>query len=354
LQPPGGAPRPPLKHKFFSTIISIGRAFPGVQAPPQETRLIPHHFHLIWIGRNFPFVNRLAVESLLQTNPGAQITIHFQDPPDNADWKALHAKVAFKEIDLPALLAGLPASMSSVAPVLEKISSGYPAGRSNILRYLILYREGGIYLDFDTVTVRDYRPLLSLPAFIGEEAVFRYDDDRVAGHFKPGIIHTGALFGMSYYLSFWNSRFLGDSGAVNAFNKLLMRGWSDRKLNNAVLGCEPENAFFAKAIALVPETNPGVKYALGPILMNRTWETEASAHMRRLDSDHFYCIPPSQTFRFFYGPAMTLPESAYTLHWCSSNHKQLASTLTLENLGKASAHPTLFHKLALEVIRKGL
>ncbi|HKP96094.1 MAG TPA: glycosyltransferase, partial [Fibrobacteria bacterium] len=262
--------------------------------------MIPHHFHLIWIGRNFPFVNRLAVESILQTNPGAEITIHFENPPDNADWKALQSKVRFKAIDLPALLASLPASMAQVAPVLEGISSGYLAGRSNILRYLILYREGGIYIDFDTVTMRDYRPLLSHPAFIGEEAVFRYDDDRVSGAFKPGIVPTGILFGLSYYLSYWNCKYLGDSRPVNGVNRALMGLWSDRKLNNAVLGCEPGNPFFARAIALMPRTDPKIKYALGPILMNRTWETDAAVHAHRLGEDHFYFIPPSQTYRFFY------------------------------------------------------
>jgi hypothetical protein len=323
-------------------------------APFPEAALIPHHFHLIWIGRNFPFVNRLAVESILQTNPGARVTIHFENPPDNADWNALRSKVEFKAIHLPELLSALPASMAGVAPVLEGISSGYPAGRSNILRYLILYREGGIYIDFDTVTVRDYRPLLSHPAFIGEEAVFRYDDDRVSGTFKPGIIPHGILFGLSYYLSYWNCKYLGDSRPVNGLNRALMAQWSDRKLNNAVLGGEPGNGFFARAIALVPQTDPKIKYALGPILMNRTWATDAAADMRRLGEDHFYFIPPSQTYRFFYGPAAPLPPEAYSMHWCSSNHKRLAAGLTLENLGKEPENPTLFHKLAHEVIRKGI
>lgn len=316
--------------------------------------MIPHHFHLIWIGRNFPFVNRLAVESILQTNPGAKVTIHFEDPPANADWIALQSKVEFRPISLPDLLSVLPESMSGVAPVVSGISAGYPAGRSNVLRYLILYREGGIYIDFDTVTVRDYRPLLSHPAFIGEEAVFRYDDDRVAGRFPPALIPTGAAWGLSYYGSWANCRWLGDSAIGNTLNRGLMTLWADRKLNNAVLGCVPGNMFFAKALSLVPETDPKIRYALGPILMNRTWGTPAAAHMRRLSEDHFYCIPPSQTFRFFYGPAPELPADAFSLHWCSSNHKQLAGGLTRENLGRHADRPTLFHKLARDVIQKGI
>jgi hypothetical protein len=254
---------------------------------------------------------------------------------------------------MQSLLSDLPASMASVVPVLEQISSGYLAGRSNILRYLILYREGGIYLDFDTITVNDYQPLLQYPAFIGEEAVFRYDDDRVSGKIKLGIVHTGILFGLSYYLSFWNSRYLDNAAIMNSVNALLMRGWSDKKLNNAVLGCEPASPFFAQVISMVPDTDPSIKYALGPILMNKAWTTDAAKNIHRLSSDHFYTIPPSQTFRFFYGPAPTLPKATYSIHWCSSNHKALASNLTLENLGKPSKSPTLFHKLAYEVIHKG-
>lgn len=318
--------------------------------------MIPHHFHLIWIGKRFPFVNRLAVESLRQSNPGARITIHYEDPPGNADWRALGRVTEQRPLDLAGLLGSLPASMSAVIPVLQGISSGYPAGRSNILRYLILYREGGIYLDFDTLTVRDYRPLLAHPAFIGEEAVFKCDDDRVAGRLRPEIVPLGMLFGLSYYLSYWNCRHFGDSEAGNALNRLLMRAWSARKLNNAVLGCESANPFFGRALALVPHTDPGIRYALGPILMNRVWDEggEARASMRRLGAEHFYFIPPSQTYRFFHGPAPELPADTYTLHWCSSNHKDLAAGLTLENLGRPAPSPTLFHKVALEVIRKGL
>ncbi len=294
------------------------------------------------------------MESLLQTNPGAKITIHFQDPPDNADWLELQKKVTFHPIDMQSLLSGLPPSMASVVPVLQGISSGYLAGRSNILRYLILFKEGGIYLDFDTITIRDFKPLLSHPAFIGEEAVFRYDDDRVSGKFKLAIIPTGVLFGLSYALSLWNCRMFGDSYVLNALNRLLMRGWSDKKLNNAVLGCEAGSPFFARVIALVPDTNPTVKYALGPILMNRTWDLAPGQDMHRLDSSYFYNIPPSQTFRFFYGPAATLPHSTFVIHWCSSNHKDLAATLTRDNLGKLSSSPTLFHMLAHKVISQGI
>ena len=72
---------------------------------------------------------------------------------------------------------------------------------------------------------------------------------------------------------------------------------------------KPGNAFFGRAMALVPQTDPRIKYALGPILMNRTWNEggEPPQAMRRLPRIHFYFIPPSQTYRFFYGPSPALP-----------------------------------------------
>jgi len=152
-----------------------------------------------------------------------------------------------------------------------------------------------------------------------------------------------ALFGASYGISYANARWLRNNLPLNALNRSLMRLWSARKLNNALLGSEPGNAFFKKAIALIPETDAGMRFALGPMLMNRVYDTEAKNSVKRLDKDVFYTVPPSQTFRFFYGPAAKLPESAVAIHWCSSNHRKLAPTLTRKVLESSNS---LYARLA--------
>ncbi|HYO96599.1 MAG TPA: glycosyltransferase, partial [Polyangiaceae bacterium] len=43
--------------------------------------------------------------------------------------------------------------------------------RSNILRAAVLYEQGGIYLDLDTVTLSSLRPLLNSPQFLGYEHI---------------------------------------------------------------------------------------------------------------------------------------------------------------------------------------
>lgn len=316
--------------------------------------MIPLRFHFIWIGRSFPFVNRLAVESVLQTNPGAEIIVHFQDPPlQNGDWEALREKVTFRPVDMTELLSGLPTSLQVAAQAVEKVSGTYLAGKSNVIRYLILCREGGIYLDFDTLTLQSFAPLLDAPAFIGEEEVFKCDDDRVAGNYTWDFPLMAALFGLSLGMTQANSRWLENSALFNLGDRFLRKFWSARKLNNAVLGSEPGNPFFIRALELIPETDAGLRYALGPMLMNRIYATPVCKSIRRLNKDVFYAIPPSQTFRFFHGQNQILPPEAMAVHWCSSNHKRLASGLNrmlIENFRK----PCLYFRLSQEILRRGI
>ncbi len=314
--------------------------------------MIPYRFHFIWIGPAFPFAYRLALESAIQENPGAEFVVHFQDPPEkNPDWEALKRKAEFRPIDLAGWIRDLPAALRSAAQALEKISASYPAGKSNVIRYLILYREGGIYLDFDTLSLKSFRTFLTHPAFIGEEEVFKRDDDRVAGRYTWDFPIMAALFGLSYGLSYANCRWLGNNSGLNAANRALMKVWSARKLNNAALGSEPGSVFFTRALELIPETDAGMRFALGPMLMNRVAGEGGAIH--RLGKDFFYAIPPSQTFRFFYGPASPLPAEAIVVHWCSSNHRRLAPRLTRAAL-EASRSKSLYPILARAVLDRGI
>jgi hypothetical protein len=317
--------------------------------------MIPLRLHFIWMGRKFPFVNRLAIESARQLHPGAEIILHYEDPPvDNPDWEALRSKAQFRPIDLPALLAALPEGLRPAADALGRISSGYPAGKSNVLRYLILYRDGGVYLDFDTLTLKSFAPLLASTAFVGEEEVFAADDDRVAGRYAWNFPIMAALFGASYGLAQLNARALGNLRALDAANRALMKTWSERKLNNAILGAVPGAAFFGRALELVPDTDAGLRFALGPMLMNRVYdERDPAAPVTRLSKDVFYAIPPSQTVRFFYGAAPKLPPEAVAVHWCSSNHKALAPMLTREVLSDPR-RADLYSALAREILARGI
>ncbi len=292
---------------------------------------IPYHFHLIWMGQSFPYVNYLAVKTLVKHNPRAKFTIHYANPPkNNKNWDAALSLCEGIEIDYGKLFAAIESNISEaykLESVLNAISKNYPAGVSNILRYVILYLEGGIYIDFDTLCIQSFEPLLKFPGFIGEEVVYKHDDERVSKGFKLSHIPGAAFFGLSFLGSRLFSKISGLNGLWNKLDPLVQNIWKDTKLNNAVLAAVPHHPFFKAALETIPGQDPKIKYNLGPILMNKLWEEGKAGQMMRLPPVAFYFIPPSQTHRFFTPAPEKIPHDAYCIHWCSSNHKKKASTL---------------------------
>ena len=315
--------------------------------------MIPWRFHLVWSGRRFPYVNRLAVESILLANPGAEVVVHYSDPPSNEHWQALETleRVSFRELSMDELLEDAP-DPDGIRRTFDAVAENYPAGRSNIWRYLVLNRFGGIYADFDVLALRSMEPLLGEEGFVGEELVFRADDERVQGApFRASMVPEYATFLASWALTRLNSKLLGNGAALNALSESLSDVWGVRKLNNAVLGAEAGHPFFRRALELVPKTDPAVRYGLGPILMNRVWAETNGERMRRLGPEAFYAVPPSQTHRFFSRAENPLPDEAFLIHWCSSNEKEKAAKLTPETLDRdPGERGLLIHRLAWKTI----
>ena len=308
--------------------------------------MIPWRFHLVWSGRRFPYVNRLAVESILLANPGAEVVVHYSDPPSNEHWQALETleRVSFRELSMDELLEDAP-DPDGIRRTFDAVAENYPAGRSNIWRYLVLNR-------FDVLALRSMEPLLREEGFVGEELVFRADDERVQGApFRASMVPEYATFLASWALTRLNSKLLGNGAALNALSESLSDVWGVRKLNNAVLGAEAGHPFFRRALELIPKTDPAVRYSLGPILMNRVWAETNGERMRRLGPEAFYAVPPSQTHRFFSRAENPLPDEAFLIHWCSSNEKETAAKLTPETLDRdPGERGLLIHRLAWKTI----
>src|SRR3954469_14935450 len=139
--------------------------------------MIPNRFHFIWFGREFPLTHALAIRSVALTCAPEAIILHATDdltgqPHFDRLGTALPA-FTVRRLDMTALLDGPdlpdPARLRQVWDQL--FAQKRWAALSDILRYLVLFREGGVYLDLDTLTVRDLRPLLAAPGFCGRERI---------------------------------------------------------------------------------------------------------------------------------------------------------------------------------------
>jgi len=79
-------------------------------------------------------------------------------------------RVALRKLDIPALLARCPLHSQELLELFGRLRT--PATRSDLVRFALLYAEGGVYLDIDTVTLRSFAPLCeNVNAFCGQERI---------------------------------------------------------------------------------------------------------------------------------------------------------------------------------------
>jgi hypothetical protein len=135
---------------------------------------VPAHLHFIWIGAELPWFAKLAIQSALRRVQHARVTlwaVHDLAADQNVQRLRADARFELSSLDEKTLFEDAPSTLplDLLAHLFRSLSS--PAARANIARLLILARLGGVYLDTDTLTLRDLAPLYPLRAFCGLEHV---------------------------------------------------------------------------------------------------------------------------------------------------------------------------------------
>lgn len=81
----------------------------------------------------------------------------------------------------------------------------YPAERSDLLRYELLYRFGGVYLDADSFVLRSFQPLLTEQPFVSYESEV----------YQPGLMQNGIMGFPPQHPILWEMiQRIGDLGAL--------------------------------------------------------------------------------------------------------------------------------------------
>lgn len=286
--------------------------------------VIPRNIHFVWSGPRFPSAFALAVHSAAARHPGWKVVVHVgEEPAGIPAWESLRGVAEIRRIDARELLAAIPGVGSRLVELHAAIAPHYHAGRSNLVRLAILVREGGWYLDFDTLTIGSLEALSEAnQAVVGEEWVWNHDEERVRSGYRLGMVPSSLAFGLSWLLS------RAGLSADSSLEGFLRTTWGRLELNNAVLACQSGDPWFTRLLELATRQDPAVRFALGPALVNLGWREPGGAPLPlRLPPSVFYQFPPSQTNRYFGGGAGTLPADALILHWCSSNHRDILADL---------------------------
>ncbi len=273
---------------------------------------IPDRIIFVWLGRTLPVTALVAVRSARRACPGAEILVLHDglDPPREPG-------VAFEPVT-DALFEALP-SAETARRLYRTLPS--PTARSNILRLAALHRLGGIYLDTDTITIRDLSPLRRLRGFCGLEHVAcpgtTWRSRNPLEWARTGVLHGTRL------------ACARTPAGLPLFRRL--ERFYHLVASNAVMGSVPGNPLIARAfaeIARMPPARQARQYALGVHLLQTLTSNRTSPDMTVLPPPVFYPLGPDISMHWFLeGSAdrlddLLFPET-YVVHWYSSSHARL-------------------------------
>lgn len=281
---------------------------------------IPARVHFCWIGTRLPWAYVFAILSAASRSRMLEIILHHTDIlEEGAELRALRnaTGVQLSRIDPQACLGETGRSLGvgdGLVALYQRLES--PVMRTDVLRAAILYLQGGVYLDLDTVTTASLLPLLDAAQFVGTEFIV-----------WPQVVRA------SRSPVVW-ARHL----TLDVMRKVLRRlpqGWRlfrgverfyFRGVNNAVMGAEAGSRLIAdylRAMLTVSAERLAEAYALGPDLLQDVVDRYQHGDLAIAAPQVFYPMPPRISELWFrIGPrarlGTVLSAETRVVHWYAS------------------------------------
>jgi hypothetical protein len=299
---------------------------------------IPLRAHFIWLGAELPWVHVLAIRSAAERGGFDRAVLHHDEDLSGAPhYPALRAieRLELRRLDVRALLDRCDPFAPALAPLYQRLPS--PPIRKDLIRLVLLYLEGGVYLDLDTVTVASLRGLCEeAEAFCGEERIV-----------YPGAVRHSRNPGVQLLALLRNG--VRDVLGVVPNGWALFRGverWYPRAANGAVLASAPRGRFVTPAVQV---RTCGIGPHLVQEMVARLGRDELAVHPPPV----FYPLGPELSRHWFYlraGQArlerVLLPETR-VVHWYGSVGNQKLTSAIDPDYVRANAGRQLFSELAL-------
>jgi len=315
---------------------------------PATALTIPLTAHFVWFGAAFPWVNALAVCSAAARGGFERVVLHHdEDLTAHAHYRALAdiPGVELRRLHVAQVIDRCGRLSTALSPVFERLPT--PAMRADLVRLAILYAEGGVYLDIDTVTVRSLRDLCAdAEAFCGEERIVFPASVRRSWH--PGVrvmavVRNGVRDVLGRVPSGW--------AAFRAVERFYPSA-----ANNAVLASAPAGRFITRALARLCELAPAAQtrlFGIGPHLVQDIARALTGRALVVHPPPVFYPLGPEISRHWFHlrrsaAPlAKVLLPDTRVVHWYGSIHTRDLTSRIDPAYVRAHAGRQLFSALAL-------
>jgi hypothetical protein len=306
---------------------------------------IPAVAHFIWLGARFPWVNVLAIRSALERGGFERVVLHHE--PGLASCGQLRdlardTRFEARPCDPASTLGELGVTGTALSALYAELRS--PAARANVLRAAILAREGGVYLDMDTVTLRPLSPLLQAGVFCGEEEIA----------FPAAKLSASAPFALVRALGLHALRAFCKHSArgIELFRRV--DGWYARAVNNAVLGARPQHPFVLSLLTDMLELAPRRRrrrFALGTHLLQRRVARGATPELVIHPPQVFYPLGPELSHHWFrlrerVSLERVISTETRVVHWYASVENRALAESIVPDYVRRHARRQLFSALA--------
>lgn len=311
--------------------------------------MIPSIAHFVWYGKRLPYLHALAIRSAATHGGFDSVRLHHTDPLDPLPHvTALDELQNFELVSLDDQELCDRAAGSSLADLVAALES--PVARSNLVRTALVYLDGGVYLDMDTLTIRSFDEVRSTaPGFLGEEHIV----------FPEEVVSS------------WDPR-VKAKAYLSTTVRDLYRRWPHgyryfpriehhyhRAVNGAILGAVPGHAFcreYLAAMTRVPRARWNKPHALGTHLLHATYRNYEGDDLHAFPPPYFYPLPPEISAHWFrlyrdgVDPAEVLDPVTCCVHWYASvRTKKIVKTMDEAELRRL-APQQLFAGLAVRVL----
>jgi len=283
---------------------------------------IPNRLIFIWFGPRLSYSHYLAVGSAVQCCRPEE-TLLLVDGLDETDpiSKRILALPSVRVVRGPRdVVRDVPARGRALAEVFDDL--GKPEAKANLVRLAALQRWGGVYLDFDTLTVKDLAVLRRAHrGFCGLEHL----TEPASAASQPPLVREPVRWLRQRYRA-WCAR---RPNGVAAFRRAAFL--YPRAVNNAVLGSVPDSPaldqLLDRALAL-PRELRGRRFVLGTHLLQQVTRNRSTPDFTVLDPGYFYPLGPKLSGHWFRpGSAARVDEyltpQTAVVHWYASNERDV-------------------------------
>ncbi|MGB5268361.1 MAG: glycosyltransferase [Polyangiales bacterium] len=311
--------------------------------------MIPSIAHFVWYGTKLPYLHALAIRSAATHGGFDAVRLHHTDPLDPLPHvRELHELANFDLVPLDDRALCDEASGPALADLVSALKS--PVARSNLVRTALVYRDGGVYLDMDTLTIRPFDEVrATAPGFLGEEHIVFPEE--VFASWDPRVK------AMAYFKTTVRDGFRRLPHGYRYFPRIERH--YHRAVNGAILGGVPGHPFCAAylgAMTEVPGDRCNKPHALGTHLLQRVYKGYGGRDLHTFPPPYFYPLPPEISAHWFriyrngVDPMEAIEPSTCCVHWYASvRTKQIVATTGEAELRRLAGQQ-LFAALAARVL----